>query len=145
MLPFSEVLHSLNLKLLTHSSEPIGHLYPGKGNTTPTLLAELIEITKPLNVICAHLGGGLPFYGQMPEIRTLLSNTLFDTAATPFLYESSVLPTIANILSPQQILFGSDYPLISQSRAMNYVIDSGIDKSSQAMILGINAMSMYNL
>ena len=91
------------------------------------------------------MGGGLPFYGQMPEIRTLLSNTLFDTAATPFLYEPSVLPSIVNILSPQQILFGSDYPLMSQSRALNYVIDSGIDKSSQAMILGINAMSMYNL
>ena len=143
--PFSETLNSLNMKLLTHSSEPVGHLYPGKGDTTPDLLAALIETTQPSSVICAHLGGGLPFYSHMPEIHTLISNTLFDTAATPFLYDPTVLRTVSNAASSQQILFGSDYPLISQSRALQYVRNSGLDDATQAMILGQTATSIYNI
>ena len=145
MKPFSETIDSLNMKLLTHSSEPVGHLYPGKGQTTPALTAKFLDIANPLKVICAHLGGGLPFYAHMPEIRTLITNAMFDTAAAPFLYEPSVIKTICEILSPRHVLFGSDYPLISQSRALQYVKNSGLDEEMESMVLGANAMSIYNL
>jgi hypothetical protein len=145
MRPFSETINHLNMKLLTHSSEPVGHLYPGKGHTTPNLLAKFLEIAGSLNVICAHLGGGLPFYSHMPEIRAQLANAMFDTAATPFLYDPSVLKTVSEASSPQQILFGSDYPLMSQRRALKYVRQSGLSRDTESMILGTNAMSIYNL
>ena len=145
MEPFIQTIAALDMRLLTHSSEPVGHQYPGKGTTTPDLLGAFIEETPLLNIICAHLGGGLPFYGHMPEMRTQMDNVSFDTAAIPFLYDPSVLKTVCETFSPNQILFGSDYPLISQSRALRYIKRSGIGPEVEAMILGNNAATVYGL
>jgi predicted TIM-barrel fold metal-dependent hydrolase len=145
MKPFIQAISALNMRLLTHSSEPVGHQYAGKGTTTPELLGAFIKNTPLLNIICAHLGGGLPFYGHMPEMRTQMAKVSFDTAAIPFLYDPSVLQTICETLSPDQILFGSDYPLMSQSRALRYIKQSGIGSEVEAMILGNNAATVYGL
>ncbi|MFN2452574.1 MAG: amidohydrolase family protein, partial [Candidatus Dormibacteria bacterium] len=66
-----------------HCSEPVGHAYPGKGTATPGLVAGFAERHPDLRLICAHLGGGLPLYAQMPEVRRLCRRLWFDTAAQP--------------------------------------------------------------
>ena len=48
--------------------------------------------------MCAHWGGGLPFYALMPEVEDSLSNVYFDSAASPFLYDASVFPTVAGLV-----------------------------------------------
>ena len=42
MQPFVETLRKHGLILLTHTSEPVGHNYPGKGNITPGTLYPFI-------------------------------------------------------------------------------------------------------
>ena len=42
MQPFVEVLRKHKLILLTHASEPVGHIYPGKGAVTPDALYPFI-------------------------------------------------------------------------------------------------------
>ena len=66
MAPFVEALCRHNLILLTHASEPVGHEYPGKGAVTPEMLYPFITRFPDLTIVCAHWGGGLPFYALMP-------------------------------------------------------------------------------
>jgi len=71
MEPFVEVLRKHKLILLTHASEPVGHEYPGKGGITPDILYSFIASFPNLTIVCAHWGGGLPFYALMPEVKWL--------------------------------------------------------------------------
>ncbi|MBV8445298.1 MAG: amidohydrolase family protein, partial [Candidatus Dormibacteraeota bacterium] len=72
-----------------HCSEPVGHDYAGKGTTTPDRVARFAIRNASLQLICAHLGGGLPFFAHMQEVAQLCRRLWFDTAAVPFLYEPS--------------------------------------------------------
>ena len=93
--PVLEVAEEHGLVITTHSSEPVGHSYAGKGSTTPQALMRFIENARDypnVKIICAHWGGGLPFYALMPEVREALGNVWFDTAASPFLYTPEVFP-----------------------------------------------------
>ena len=139
MEPFAEVARRYHLLFLIHASEPVGHLYPGKGTITPDTLYRFISNFPELYVICAHWGGGLPFYALMPEVASALANTFFDTAATPFLYQPRIFEHIADIAGADKILFGSDYPLMSPRRVMAQIESVGLSPKVKAMILGGNA------
>ncbi|MFW6150889.1 MAG: amidohydrolase family protein [Chloroflexota bacterium] len=127
---------------LTHASEPVGHHYPGKGTVTPDLLYTFIARYPQLKVICAHWGGGLPFYALMPEVHEALANTYFDTAATHLLYKPSVFQTVVHLVGADRVLFGSDFPLVSQSRAADYVRACDPGPETEAAILGGNAQCL---
>ena len=86
MSPLMDVARALDLIVLVHSSEPVGHHYPGKGKTTPDKLWAFIQNFPHNKIVCAHWGGGLPFYALMPEVLRGMENVYFDTAASPFLY-----------------------------------------------------------
>ena len=61
MRPILEVADELGLVVTTHSSEPVGHLYQGKGRTTPDVLIRFIENARAhpnVKIVCAHWGGG---------------------------------------------------------------------------------------
>jgi predicted TIM-barrel fold metal-dependent hydrolase len=139
MEPFAEVARRYHLLFLIHASEPVGHLYPGKGTITPDTLYRFISNFPELHIICAHWGGGLPFYALMPEVASALANTFFDTAATPFLYQPRIFEHIADIAGADKILFGSDYPLLAPRRVMAQIESVGLSPEVKAMILGGNA------
>lgn len=133
MRPILEVADKHELVITTHSSEPVGHLYQGKGRTTPDVLMRFIELARAyprLKVICAHWGGGLPFYALMPEVREALRNVWFDTAASPFLYDSGVFDTASLLIGSDKILPGSDYPLLRFSRIRSQIRESGLKVTS---------------
>jgi predicted TIM-barrel fold metal-dependent hydrolase len=139
MEPFVEVARRYRLLFLLHASEPVGHQYPGKGTITPDTLYRFICNFPELRVICAHWGGGLPFYALMPEVASALANTFFDTAATPFLYQPQIFKHVAEIAGTDKILFGSDYPLMSPKRVIAQLESIGLPRETEAMILGGNA------
>jgi predicted TIM-barrel fold metal-dependent hydrolase len=142
MEPIVEVALKHNMVYLTHASEPVGHAYPGKGSITPDAIYRFVSNFPELRVVCAHWGGGLPFYALMPEVATALSNTYFDCAATPFLYRPQVFESVAKIVGADRILFGSDCPLLSPKRVMEQVESSGLSPESRSMILGGNAQRL---
>ena len=67
--PLMETIKKHRLILLTHASEPAGHDYPGKGIITPDVLYPFITHYPDVTIVCAHWGGGLPFYALMPEVK----------------------------------------------------------------------------
>jgi predicted TIM-barrel fold metal-dependent hydrolase len=131
-----------NLVFLTHASEPVGHRYPGKGMIRPADLYRFIGTFPELTVVCAHWGGGLPFYALMPEVASALANTFFDTAATPFLYRPEIFRQVAEIVGPGKILFGSDNPLMSPRRVLTQVESVGLTAEAKSMILAGNAQRL---
>jgi len=139
MAPIVEVAEKCRLLFNTHASEPVGHLYAGKGNITPDPLYRFILNFPDLRIICSHWGGGLPFYALMPEVAAALTNTFFDTAATPFLYRPEVFEHVADIVGADKILLGSDFPLMSPSRVISQIESLGLPQEAKAMILEGNA------
>lgn len=143
--PFLDCLKSRSMALLTHSSEPVGHIYPGKGTVTPDVLMEFIERYPDVAIVCSHWGGGLPFYSLMPEVKRALSNTYFDSAASPFLYRASIYSLVSKAARPGSILFGSDFPLLRPERLMRHIRAADISEEEKAQILGGNAQRLLGL
>ncbi len=144
MKPIVETAIKNDLIFLTHSTEPVGHQYIGKGSITPDLLYSFILNFPDLKLVCAHWGGGLPFYALMPEVAKALTNTFFDTAATIFLYQPQIFKQVSDIIGSDKILFGSDYPLLSPSRIIAQIQSSELAEEDKAKILGGNAQKLLS-
>lgn len=145
MTPLMDAAKRLGLITLVHSSEPAGHQYPGKGKTTPDKLWAFIQNFPDNVIVCAHWGGGLPFYGLMPEVERGLANVYFDTAASPLIYQPAVFESVADILGAKRILLGTDYPLLPQRRLLNQVAESNLTTAQKESILGGNAKELLGL
>lgn len=143
--PFADTVHKHKLMVMTHSSEPVGHIYPGKGAATPGLLLSFISQLPNVPVICAHWGGGLPFYALMPEVRTALEIVYFDTAISPFLYRPDIYRLAAELVGSDRILFGSDFPVIAQHRITDQIKDAEIPEASREEILSGNARRLLGI
>ncbi len=145
MQPLVEVLREHHLILLTHASEPVGHIYPGKGSVTPDILYPFIANFPDLPIVCAHWGGGLPFYALMPEVREALENIYFDTAASPFLYRPEIYHQVSQLVGADRILFGSDYPLMPQSRLLREIASVELPEEARSLILSDNARRLLGI
>ncbi len=145
MTPLMEVVKHHGLIVTTHSSEPLGHSYAGKGETRPQVLWRFIQSFPDVIVVCAHWGGGLPFYALMPEVSEALTNVYFDTAASPLLYESQVFQTVAALVGPERILMGSDYPLMRSKRLLSQIADSSLPQGDRDAIAGRNAARLLSI
>jgi uncharacterized protein len=131
--------------LLIHASEPIGHSYPGKGSITPELLYPFITRNSELKLVCAHWGGGLPFYSLMPEVKPFFKNLFFDSAASPYLYDPEIYSQVIQMVGAEKILFGSDYPLLSPKRLLDEIYELTISENIKKMILAENALKLLGI
>ena len=143
--PFAEALAKHGLILLVHASEPAGHRYSGKGTVTPETLYPFIAAYPDITVVCAHWGGGLPFYELMPEVGKALRNTYYDTAASPFLYSPRIYSQVSRLVGVEKILFGSDYPLLSQERLIKEIRVSDLSEGEKGLVLSGNARNLLNI
>lgn len=140
--PLVKVAQEYDLLWLTHASEPVGHRYPGKGTITPDKLFSFISLFPGLRIICAHWGGGLPFYALMPEVASALTHTFFDTAASFFLYRPQIFEYVVKLVGVERILFGSDNPLESPARPIKEINNLDLSAEVKARILGGNAQAL---
>lgn len=102
----------LNVAMLLHTNEPVGHHYPGKGRLPLGDIYDLVKAVPQLRLVLAHWGGGFPFYELMREVRKVATNVYYDSAASPLLYSSKIFRTVIDIVGSEKVLFGSDFPLI---------------------------------
>ena len=145
MAPLVEVLKKHQLILLLHTSEPVGHDYQGKGGITPDILYPFIASFPELTIVCAHWGGGLPFYSLMPEVKEAMKNVYFDTAASPLLYVPQVFKQVIPLVGGDKILFGSDHPLLAQSRLLQEIEALDLPEETKGLILSGNARRLLGI
>ena len=143
--PLIEVARRYQLLVLSHCSEPIGHIYPGKGDVSLQDIVTFLTAFPDVRFVAAHWGGGLPFYCLMPEIQRITTNVWYDTAATIYLYRNTILPVVAELVGIDRILFASDYSLLRQQRVIDYVVQSGLSTDAREKVLGGNAQRLLRL
>lgn len=142
----------LNVAMLLHKNELIGHRYPGKGQLTLANIYDFVKAEPHLRLILAHWGGGFPFYELMREVRCVASNVFYDSAASPLLYSSKVFRTVIDLVGSDKVLFGSDFPLIlypkrQQEPGFNLFLDEirglGLSAEEWEKVMGGNAERVY--
>jgi predicted TIM-barrel fold metal-dependent hydrolase len=143
--PFAALLRKYKLLLMTHASEPVGHIYPGKGIVTPGMLYWFIAAFPDLTTVCAHWGGGLPFYALMPEVNKALANVYFDTAISPFLYRPEIYRQVSQLVGAAKILFGSDYPVMTPGRILKEIDAAGLAEEEKNNIVSGNARRLLGI
>ncbi|HRE82568.1 MAG TPA: amidohydrolase family protein [Opitutaceae bacterium] len=138
-----------------HVTDPLA-ITPGSC-VKATPLEPYIDLVKdfPDNLfIFAHWGGGIPFYELNRRLRPLLKNVYYDTAASPLLYDPKVYAQVCDLIGPERILFGTDYPLLTHPRLTQtpeFVRDleearsSGLSKTQLELVLGENARRLFKL
>lgn len=144
MAPIVEAAQAHNLILLTHCSEPVGHLYPGKGTVTPDEVIRFARLFPTATIVCAHWGGGTIFYELMPEVARVMGHVYYDTAASPYLYQNDIF-TLAARWAPGKVLFGTDYPLIGPRSFMARMQSARIPTATLRRMLGGNAWRVLRL
>ena len=138
-----ELAAAHGVPILWHVSEPVGHLYPGKhGGIAPVELIRLALAHPATTMVAAHLGGGLSFYLEMPEIARAIENVYFDTAAVSLLYSEESVARLAALAGERRVLFASDYPLLSPLRQLERV-RAVLHGSAAQAVCGGNADSLY--
>lgn len=142
MTRLSSLAKEAGVPLLVHVNELVGHEYPGKGNQGPRDAYRFAAKNPDTELIFAHLGGGLPFYAAMPEVKEL-ENAYYDIAAAPLLYGPPVYRVLKAADVLDRILFGSDYPLLSCRRYMRDLVGSGVSDDDLSRITSENAMKLF--
>ena len=140
------VCSQFDVPILLHTNEPVGHEYAGK---IPMPLGQIYSLLKayPSNkIVLAHWGGGLFFYGLMKkEVKEAFRNVWFDTAASPYLYRPDVYRIAGEILGPERILLGSDYPLLKAGRYLEEMASARLSTKAIKKISGGNAAALLGL
>lgn len=149
-----ELAIELDVPLCLHGAEPVGPDYPGRAYSPLQDYVWLAEQYPDLKLILAHLGGLLPFYELNRNIQKAMRNVYYDTAAVPLLYRSEVYRLVVEIVGPEKILYGSDYPLLIYPRRtrlpgfidlLSEIRNSGLSMEQLDSILGGNIQRLLNL
>ena len=144
MAPIVEAAMAHDMLLLTHCSEPVGRLYPGKGTVTPDEVIRFARLFPDATLICAHWGGGTIFYELMPDVARIMRNVYYDTAASLLLYHDDIF-TLAARWAPGKVLFATDYPLIAPKRFIERMQAARMPTATRRRMLGGNAWRVLKL
>lgn len=143
--PIMAVCRDKALPVMIHTNEPVGHLYPGKSANTLAQIYDILKRFPDNKIVLAHWGGGIFFYGLLKkEVKETLKNVWVDTAASPFLYDSTIYRYAIDILGLDKILFGSDYPLIKPGHYIQELSTSGLTRQEMDAICGQNAQALID-
>lgn len=144
--PIMALCRSRHLPVLIHTNEPVGHLYPGKSPNTLRQIYDLVRRFPDNTIVLGHWGGGIFFFTLLKkEVAASLKNVYFDTAASPFLYDTRIYAVAAQLAGSEKILFGSDYPLIPPSRYLEEFSKAGLTTEAIERICGRNAARLLGL
>jgi predicted TIM-barrel fold metal-dependent hydrolase len=135
----ADLARKFGLILLFHVTEPGDRSYPGRSGCEFDSFRAFAERHPDLTIVGAHLAGGFYAKGE-PTARPYV-----DTAAQPFLHPGEdAAPALARIPA-DRLLFGSDLPLISQSRQIAELRTAVTDSARLEAALGGNARKLLGL
>jgi predicted TIM-barrel fold metal-dependent hydrolase len=135
-----------DVPFLLHTNEPVGHDYAGKTPMTLRQIDRFLRAYPSNRIVLAHWGGGLFFYALMKkEVKEVLKNVWFDTAASPYLYIPDIYRIAGEVIGFEKILFGTDYPLLRPQRYLNEMASAGLSARSIEQITGLNAKNLLKI
>jgi len=141
----TEACKNMDIPLLLHANEGVGHFYPGKTDISLKQLETFVINNPELKIIFAHFAGGLLFYETMKEIKKNFTNVYYDISGAPFLYDYRIYNMIKALGICDRILFGSDFPILSPSRYFGDFEKSGLSGEETQNILCENAKRILKI
>ncbi len=94
----------LGLPVNLHVTDPASATFPGRVETPLAAIEAMVRRHPRTRFVLAHWAGGL-------DVQNL-SNVWVDTAAAPLIYRRPVWSWLGERARPDQVLFGSDHPLV---------------------------------
>jgi len=138
--PLMEICHDKELPFLIHTNEPVGHIYPGKTPNTMKQIYNLVKRFPENKIVLAHWGGGIFFFNLLKkDVKESLKNVYFDTAASPFLYDTQIYRYAKEIAGLDKILFGKPTRYFKEHEK------TGLSKNQIESICGRNAARLLKL
>ena len=137
-----------------HVTDPL--LPPGPSSIA-TPLSDYVSMAEQFpaaTFILAHWGGGLPFFELNARVKKCLRNVYYDTAASPLIYDPKIFRHVIDLIGPDRILYGSDYPLCLHpresktpnfSRFLTDIHAAGLSPTELDAILGDNLRRLLRL
>lgn len=150
----AETAIKLNLPINFHVNEALGRDHPGRRFDQLSDFQWLAAEYPELKIILAHWGGMIPFFELNRKVRRDLQNVFYDTAASPLLYDSRVYRAVVDIVGPEKVLFGSDYPLLLYprheripgfSRFAREIVESDLTAQELRQIFSENSRKLLGL
>ena len=146
MEPVMALCRERGVPVLIHTNEPVGHQSPGKTENTLLQIYDLIKRFPDNKIVLAHWGGGIFFYSVLKkEVKDVLRNVYYDTAASPFLYDPGVYRMAIDRVGVEKILLGTDYPLIKPERYFRELALAGLCREEIDRIQGENARAFLGI
>jgi len=144
--PIMTICRERDVPVLLHTNEEVGHLYPGKTPNTMTQIYETISRFPDNKIVLAHWGGGIFFYNLLKKaVRETLKNVWYDTAASPFLYDSRIYNYAKDLVGLDKVLLGTDYPLLKPARYKKEMAEAGLSQTDKKMVCGQSAARLLRI
>ena len=80
-----------------------------------------------------------------PALKQAMKNVYFDTAASPFLYSPEIYNQVSQLVGADKILFGSDYPVLAQTRLLQEINSADLPEEAKSLILYGNARRLLEI
>jgi predicted TIM-barrel fold metal-dependent hydrolase len=143
--PVAELCQHYKAPLMLHATDRAGAEYPGRSLTPLASVYRVIKAFPETTWILAHWGGRLPFYGLLKkEAPETFRNVYFDTAASPYIYRPVIYRVVCDMVGPEKVLLGSDYPLLPPSRYLKEMDEAGLPVNWRQMVAGKNLAKLMN-
>lgn len=142
-----ELALEFNWPINFHVNEALGRDHAGRKVDALADFQWLASNYPELKIILAHWGGLIPFFELNKAVRRDLRNVYYDTAASPLLYDPRIYRAVVDLVGPEKVIFGSDYPLRLYPRKesvpgfesiLNEIRSSGLTDAELQLILHDN-------
>ena len=67
-----------------------------------------------------------------------------DSAAAPFIYDYRIFPAAVQALGEDNVLLGTDFPLLGLGRYRKQMDEAGVEENLRAKIMGENFLKILN-
>ncbi|GAB6906402.1 conserved hypothetical protein [Desulfosarcina cetonica] len=144
--PIMSLCRERDVPVLLHTNEEVGHLYPGKTPNTMIQIYETISRFPDNSIVLAHWGGGIFFYQLLKKaVKETLKNVYYDTAASPFLYDSRIYAYARDLVGLDKVLLGTDYPLLKPARYLKEMREGGLSEAEIEVVCGQTAERLLKI
>lgn len=139
MIPRYKVLSDAGLIALFHMGDEL--FAPCEGRATPSMLARVLEKVPELRVIAAH-GGAFRKWDDFIDTVAGHPHVWIDTAFLPGYISDDLWEKLIETHGIDRMLFGSDYPWMSQEKVYEFIKNSGFTSEELEKISGTNAAAL---
>ncbi|MFF4052423.1 amidohydrolase family protein [Streptomyces chartreusis] len=96
-----------------------------------------------LTIVCGHIG--YPWTTEMIAVADKHENVFIDTSAYTVRRYPPELVEYLRGRGRRKVLFGSNYPMITPSRALEHLDTLGLDEETRELFLHGNARRVFSL